>query len=60
MCSYVCDHAVQLHGAFGMVANSPVAGHYRFAPLAIARSPAPDALRRHVGGTHPISRALAG
>ncbi len=52
--------AVQLHGAFGMVANSPVAGHYRFAPLAIARSPAPDALRRHVGGTHPISRALAG
>lgn len=29
--------AVQLHGAFGMVADSPVARHYRFVPLAVAR-----------------------
>jgi alkylation response protein AidB-like acyl-CoA dehydrogenase len=51
--------AVQLHGAFGLVAGSPVARHYRFAPLAIARGPAPDVLRRHACTDDPTSGGLS-
>jgi alkylation response protein AidB-like acyl-CoA dehydrogenase len=41
--SHATAEAVQSHGAFGMVADSPVARHYRFVPLAVARGRFPAA-----------------
>jgi alkylation response protein AidB-like acyl-CoA dehydrogenase len=39
-------YAVHVHGAFGLLAGSPVAAHYRAVPLAAARCPRLSTLRR--------------